>query len=157
MTLLFLQMSASLSLASTRTEALENGLNRLNGSLQLGLSEVASLKAAEPRLNRLSASFNVLLKDASRHSQVLELLLGEDVLDFLDWPVEEQEEHSVPALLDQLRRHSQSIEALQAGRQPGEFPSPVHHPGGTREQTVLFLFIFQSIGQYSCINICRGS
>lgn len=131
-----------MSLASTRTEALESGLDRLNGSLQLGLSEVASLKAAELRLNRLSASFNVLLKDASRHSQVLELLLGEDVLDFLDWPVEVQEEHSMPALLEQLRRHSLSIEALHDGRRSGEFPSPVHRSGETREQTVLFLFHF---------------
>lgn len=121
---------------------MESSLEQLNSSLQLSLSEVASLKAAELRLNRLSASFNVLLKDASRHSQVLELLLGEDVLDFLDWPVEEQEEHSVPALLEQLKRHSVSIEALQGGRWPGEFPSPAHHPGGTREQTVIFLFIF---------------
>lgn len=125
MTLPVLQVAASLSLASSKTEALESGLDRLNGSLRLGLSEVASLKAAELRLNRLSASFNVLLKDASRHSQVLELLLGEDVLDFMDWPVEEQEAHSVPALLEQLRRHSLSIEALQDGRRPGEFLSPV--------------------------------
>lgn len=112
------QVAASLSSASTRTEVLESGLDQLNVSLQLGLAEVTVLKGAEPRINRLSALFNVLLKDASRHSQVLELLLGEDVLDFLDLPVEEQEEHSVPALLEQLRRHSLSIEALQGGRQP---------------------------------------
>lgn len=129
-------------MASTRTESLESGLDRLNGSLQMGLLDIASLKAAELRLNRLSASFNVLLKDASRHSQVLELLLGEDVLDFLDWPVEEQEEHSMPALLEQLRRHSLSIDALQAGRRAGEFLLSVHQPGGTREQTIRFLFNF---------------
>lgn len=120
MTLPVLQVAASLSSASSRTEALESGLDRLNGSLQLGLSDVSSLKAAERRLNRLSASFNVLLKDASRHSQVLELLLGEDVLDFLDWPVDEQEKHSVPSLLEQLRRNSASIAALQDGQRPGE-------------------------------------
>lgn len=119
-------------MASTRTEVLESSLDRLNGSLQMGLLDIASLKAAELRLNRLSASFNVLLKDASRHSQVLELLLGEDVLDFLDWPVEEQEEHSMPALLEQLRRHSLSIDALQAGRRAGEFLSSVHQRGGIR-------------------------
>lgn len=123
------QVAASLSSASTRTEVLESGLDQLNVSLQLGLAEVTVLKGAEPQIKRLSALFNVLLKDASRHSQVLELVLGEDVLDFLDLPVEEQEEHSVPALLEQLRRHSLSIEALQGGRQPGEFPPPVHHPG----------------------------
>lgn len=123
------QVAAFLSSASTRTEVLESGLDQLNVSLQLGLAEVTVLKGAEPQINRLSALFKVLLKDASRHSQVLELLLGEDVLDFLDLPVEEQEEHSVPALLEQLRRNSLSIEALQGGRQPGEFPPPVHHPG----------------------------
>lgn len=123
------QVAASLSSVSTRTEVLESGLDQLNVSLQLGLAEVTVLKGAEPQIKRLSALFNVLLKDASRHSQVLELVLGEDVLDFLDLPVEEQEEHSVPALLEQLRRHSLSIEALQGGRQPGEFPPPVHHPG----------------------------
>lgn len=140
MTLPVLQVAASLSLASSKTEALESSLDRLNGSLYLGLSEVASLKAAEARLNRLSASFNVLLKDASRHSQVLELLLGEDVLDFLDWPVEEQEEHSMPALLEELKRHSVTIKALQDGRQPGE--SPVQHPGGIKEKK---LFCFSSV------------
>lgn len=130
---LFLQVAASLNSAATRTEALESSLERLNGSLQLGLSDVSSLKAAEQRLNRLAASFNVLLKDASRHSQVLELLLGEDVLDFLDLPLEKQETHSVPFLLERLMRNSVSIEALQGGQRPGEFSSPVHRSGGTED------------------------
>lgn len=134
-TLPVLQVATSLSLASTRSEVLESSLSRLNGSLQLSLAEVAALKESEERLNRLSASFEVLLKDAGRHSQVLEQLLGgEDVLDFLVLPEEEQNEYSVPALLEQLRQHSLSIETLQGGQQPGELPPPVHHLvlGGTR-------------------------
>lgn len=129
-----LQVTASLASETSRTGTLERSLTRLNGSLELGLADVSALKEANVKLEegmrRLSAFFNSLLEDGIRHSDVLELLLGEEVLEFLEWPVQDQEAHSVPALKEQLgilqeqlRRHNLSITSL-LGQRPGETPSP---------------------------------
>lgn len=127
------QVTASLASETSRTGTLEHSLTRLSGSLELSLADVSVLKEANVRLEegmrRLSAFFNSLLKDATRHSDVLELLLGEEVLEFLEWPVQDQEARSIPALKEQLgilqeqlRRHNLSITSL-LGQRPGETPS----------------------------------
>lgn len=118
-----LQVKESLASAQTRTGTLDRGLTQLSSSLRLGLADVSGLKEADRKLAgdmvRLSSSFSSLLKDAIRHSDVLELLLGEEVLEFLDWPVQDQEAHSIPALKEQLRRHNLSIASL-LGNRPGK-------------------------------------
>jgi len=75
-------------------------------------------------MRRLSSSFNSLLNDVIRHSDVLQILLGEEALDFLKWTPPEKEAHSIPALKEQMRRqreelvrHNLSITALQSKRQ----------------------------------------
>ncbi|XP_041803385.1 multimerin-2a isoform X2 [Chelmon rostratus] len=111
------EVKESLASEQTRTRTLEHSLTQLSGSLKVCLAEV---------------SFTSLLKDAIRHSDVLELLLGEEVLEFLEWPVQDQEAHSIPALkeqlgqlLEQLRRHDLSITSLLGDRPGGseEVPS----------------------------------
>ena len=52
----------------------------------------------EERLRRMSSSFGSLLKDAGRSSSVLELLLGEDVLEFLQRPPAHQGALALPGL-----------------------------------------------------------
>lgn len=126
-------MKESLASEQTRTGTLDHGLAQLSGSVRVGLADVASLKEANRKLvgdmQRLSSSFNSLLKDAIQHSDVLELLLGEEVLEFLEWPVQDQEALSIPALKEQLRAHNLSI-ALLLGNRPGTDSSlkgTVHH------------------------------
>ncbi|CAL8259046.1 unnamed protein product [Lota lota] len=97
--------------------------------LQLSLQQVKDSLAAEQgaglqeEMRRLSGSFNALLKDAVRHSDVLEILLGEDVLEFLRWTPPQQEAHSIPALKEQMRSlqekmmgHNHSLSTLQRDR-----------------------------------------
>ncbi|KAG8000318.1 Multimerin-2 [Nibea albiflora] len=129
-----LEVKESLASEQTRTGSLEHSLFHLRSSVNDVLAEIPVLKEANKTLmeemHRLSSSFNSLLQDTIRHSNVLELLLGEEVLDFLEWPVEDQEANSIPALKEQLehlreelRWQNLSITSLQGSR-PGP---PGHH------------------------------
>ncbi|XP_027131677.1 multimerin-2a isoform X2 [Larimichthys crocea] len=161
------EVKESLALEQTRTRSLKHSLTQLSSSVNDVLAEFPVLKEANKQLvenmQRLSGSFQSLLKDTIRHSDVLELLLGEEVLDFLEWPVEDQEANSIPALKEQLgnlreqlRWHNLSITSLQ-GNRPGReevpsadqpSPSDVWLPGSmkrssgevpTRERQLLLL------------------
>ncbi|XP_035519035.1 multimerin-2a [Morone saxatilis] len=113
----------------TRTRTLEDSLAQLSSLVKVSMAEVSGLKEADQkqveRMEHLSSFFNSLLKDVIRHSNVLELLLGEEVLEFLDWQVQDQEGHSIPALKEQLRQHNLSITSLLGDRPGGreEVPS----------------------------------
>lgn len=113
-----------------RTSTLNHSLAQLSSSVRAGLAEVSGLKdesrKLEVTMQELSTSFNSLLKDVIRHRDVLELLLGEAVLEFLEWPVQDLEAHTIPALKkqlghlqQQLRGHDLSITSL-LGNRPGE-------------------------------------
>uniref|UniRef100_A0A8D3C6G4 EMI domain-containing protein n=1 Tax=Scophthalmus maximus TaxID=52904 RepID=A0A8D3C6G4_SCOMX len=107
------QVKESLVSERSRTGALELSVSHLSGSLSDGLAEVGGLRERDRKvreeMQHLSGSFNSLLKDAIRHSDVLELLLGEEVLEFLEWPVQDQEANSIPALKEQLRRLQERV------------------------------------------------
>ncbi|TMS04820.1 Multimerin-2, partial [Larimichthys crocea] len=162
------EVKESLALEQTRTRSLKHSLTQLSSSVNDVLAEFPVLKEANKQLvenmQRLSGSFQSLLKDTIRHSDVLELLLGEEVLDFLEWPVEDQEANSIPALKEQLghlreqlRWHNLSITSLQGNRPAGReevpsadqpSPSDVWLPGSmkrssggvpTRERQLLLL------------------
>lgn len=118
--------------SSIRT--LDLGLTHLNAS-------VSRLKHADgqqdAKIKVLDTTFNILLQDASRHSRVLKMLLGDEVIDFLkmislrekerqDHEDEEEEEAdfiSVQALKEdlrhlqeQLREHEHTIITLKQGQ-----------------------------------------
>ncbi|XP_030604209.1 multimerin-2a [Archocentrus centrarchus] len=134
-------------------KALQLGLQREQNSIRSLDLSLTQLKASVSSLNDtdrqqdgdikvLAASFDTLLQDANRHSRVLTLLLGEEVLDFLkttnqgeeDEEEEEEEEVdliSVPVLKDQLqflqeqlRQQKQSIMMLQHGSTGGREEVP---------------------------------
>ncbi|XP_037639047.1 multimerin-2a [Sebastes umbrosus] len=153
------QVKESLALEQSRTNTLEHSLTQLSSSVRVALAEVSGLKEADRKLvedmQRLSGSFKSLLTDAIRHSDVLEMLLGEEVLEFLEWPVQDQEAHSIPTLKEQLRLlqeqlrgHDLSITSL-LGNKPGgreelpsaDQPSSSHlppddwHPGSMRKSS----------------------
>ena len=124
------QVKEALASEQTRIRTLDHSLTQLSSSVKMGLAEVSGLKESDRKLvanmQHLSGSFDSLLKDASRHSDVLEQLIGEEVMEFLEWPVQDQEAHSIPGLKEQLgnvqeqlRRHNLSITSL-LGNSPGE-------------------------------------
>lgn len=107
-------MKESFSWSLNRIKNTEQSVAQLNQALNDGLVDVASLKEADRKMTEhmrhLGSTFNSLLKDAVRHSDVLELLLGEEVLEFLQWAVSEQEGYSIPALKEQLRVLQERVE-----------------------------------------------
>ncbi|XP_075932044.1 multimerin-2a [Anarhichas minor] len=124
------QVKESLVSEHNRAKTLDHSLTRLSSSVMVALAEVSGLKEADRKvvveMQHLSGSFQSLLMDAIRHSDVLELLLGEEVLEFLEWPVQDQEAHSIPSLKEQLRLlkeklrgHNLSITSL-LGNMPGD-------------------------------------
>ncbi|KAG7280272.1 hypothetical protein CRUP_026813 [Coryphaenoides rupestris] len=102
-------------------ESVVNGLQQSIKQLKDSLAAERGRGMEEEK--RLLSSFNSLLNDVIRHSDVLQILLGEEALDFLKWTHPEKEAHSIPALKKQMRshreelmRHNLSITALQRGR-----------------------------------------
>ncbi|GLD62633.1 multimerin-2 [Lates japonicus] len=140
------QVKESVASEQSRTRALDHRLTQLSSSVTVSLAEVYGLKENDKKLSdemlHLSGSFNSLLKDAIRHSDVLERLLGEEVLEFLEWPNQDQEAYSIQVLKEQLRQleeqlkgHNQSITSLLANRPggreevaPNDQPSSPSHP-----------------------------
>ncbi|KAK5854298.1 hypothetical protein PBY51_015382 [Eleginops maclovinus] len=121
------QVKESLSSEQNHTRAVELDLSKVRSTLTETQTQVSGLQKEDARLTehmlRLSASFKSLLTDAIRHSDVLELLLGEEVIEFLEWPLQDQEAHSIPNLKEQLRLMQ---EQLGKRRKPGgreEVPS----------------------------------
>lgn len=128
-------MKESLAFEQGRTRTLHHNLTWLSSSLAGSMVDVARLQVVDQRLEEemrhLASSFAALLKDAIRHNDILEMLLGEEVLEFMEWPVQDQEAHSIPALKEQMQHmqeqlsgHKLSITSL-LGNRPGE-----DHEGG---------------------------
>lgn len=107
------QVKESLVSEQSRTGTLDLSLSQLNGSVSVILGEVSGLK---DRMQRVSSSFKSLLTDVIRHSDVLELLLGDEVLEFLEWSEQAQVAHSIPALKQQLKVHDLKITSLEESR-----------------------------------------
>lgn len=114
-----------------RTQTQDSSLTQFSTSLNLLTTEVSDLKESNRKLadnmQRWSGSFKSLLKDVVRHSDALGLLLGEEVPEFLEWPVQDHKVFSIPALREQLgllqeqlRGQNRSISSLLAQRS-GEF------------------------------------
>ncbi|KAM9364929.1 multimerin-2a [Pholidichthys leucotaenia] len=117
------QVKELVDLDQTRTRTLESVLTHLNSSTVF--LEKAD-RRREEQVNLLSASFASLLEDTSRHSRVLEFLLGEEVLDFMEGPVRDADSLSVPALREelnlleeQLRSHKLSVGIMKGGGHAG--------------------------------------
>ncbi|XP_043992903.1 multimerin-2a isoform X2 [Gambusia affinis] len=118
------QVKQSVALEQNRTRTLDLGLAQLSRSVSALQDEDVQL---DQQVKTLSTSFQSLLQDAIRHSDVLQLLLGEEVLEFLEWPLQDQEAHSVPALQEQLRRLQERLRS----REEAELQDP---GAGSREE-----------------------
>ncbi|XP_026210304.1 multimerin-2-like isoform X2 [Anabas testudineus] len=127
-------------------KALQDGLQQVKESLVSEQSETRTLNHRLTQLSssvnvsvemqRLSSSFDSLLRDAIRHSDVLELLLGEEVLEFLEWSEQDQEAHSIPALKQQLRNQALKITSLLNNRTGGSGEEPsADQPSSSHDMT----------------------
>lgn len=131
-----LQVKQSVALEQNRTRTLDLGLAQLTGSVSALQDEDVQL---DQQVKTLSTSFQSLLQDAIRHSDVLQLLLGEEVLEFLEWPLQDQEAHSVPALQEQLRRLQERLRSREEAelQEPGAGRVTWNHlesPGAASDQ-----------------------
>ncbi|KAK6328783.1 hypothetical protein J4Q44_G00007610 [Coregonus suidteri] len=126
-------VKASLAFEQEKSRTLHHNMTQLLASFLDSQRDVLSLRESDERLvaemRHLSSSFSSLLKDTIRHNDVLEMLLGEEVMEFMDWPLSNQEAHSIPALQERLRHIQEQIrgqnlsltsllEAAQAGEVP---------------------------------------
>uniref|UniRef100_M3ZD86 EMI domain-containing protein n=1 Tax=Xiphophorus maculatus TaxID=8083 RepID=M3ZD86_XIPMA len=131
-----LQVKQSMALEQNRTRTLDLGLAQLSGSVSALQDEDVQL---DQQVKTLSTSFQSLLQDAIRHSDVLQLLLGEEVLEFLEWPLQDQEAHSVPALQEQLRQLQERLRSREEAelQEPGAGRVTWNHlgsPGAASDQ-----------------------
>ncbi|MGH0178089.1 UNVERIFIED_CONTAM: hypothetical protein FKN15_076596 [Acipenser sinensis] len=109
------QVQRSLAFEQEKHRALQLNVSLLQEA-GLGLQrEVSRLRDREGHWNaeiqRLSSSFQSLLADAVRHAEVLEAMLGTDVLEFTSKMSSQLGELSVPALQESMR---EALARLQA-------------------------------------------
>uniref|UniRef100_A0A3Q2CEU9 Multimerin 2 n=1 Tax=Cyprinodon variegatus TaxID=28743 RepID=A0A3Q2CEU9_CYPVA len=137
------QVAESMASEQNRTRILDRSLTHLSSSVS-ALQEGDVQR--DNQVKTLSVSFRSLLQDAIRHSDVLQLLLGEEVLEFLEWPIQDQEAHSIPALKEQIRELQEQLRSKKEAKEkqdkgagsPEEVPSadqppsqPLWPPGGS--------------------------
>ncbi|XP_036402127.1 multimerin-2-like [Megalops cyprinoides] len=105
----------SLSLEQERTQALRLDVSRLEAEQAETRRKLGGLLQRHDgkgrEIHRLSSYFSSLLEDAVRHAEVLEVLLGEEVLEFTERPSREQEEYSIPLLQDKIRLLQEQTES----------------------------------------------
>lgn len=104
----------SLAFEQVKRQTLNDNIAQLKTSLLDSQKEITGLKgqfvAKEAELRHLSASFSSLLKDAIRHSEVLEVLLGDEVMEFSSWSANQQKELALPVLLQKMRLMQEKID-----------------------------------------------
>ncbi|KAI7796986.1 putative multimerin-2 [Triplophysa rosa] len=109
-----LNMKESLAFEQGRSRIINNNISQLKASLLDSQMEMRSLKekdeAKSTEIQGLAATFSSLLSDALRHSEVLEVLLGEEVLEFTTWSHNQQKELSIPNLLQKIHSMQHKIE-----------------------------------------------
>ncbi|KAL4641158.1 multimerin-2 [Arapaima gigas] len=141
-----LQVQETLSIMETRSLSMENSLSDLKHGFLENQQDLRKLKEMEKlnkdQMDEIDNNFKILLKDAIRHSEVLELLLGEEVLEFKERPRHEQEMFSIPVLQgkikhmhEQIRNQNLSMLYLKnsiRSEGPGRYESSVLTDGSTR-------------------------
>lgn len=105
----------SLAFEQVKRNTLNDNLTQLKTSLLDSQKEITGLKgqfvAKEAEIRHLSASFTSLLKDAIRHSEVLEVLLGDEVMEFSSRSKSQQKEIAIPVLLQKMRLMQEKIDS----------------------------------------------
>ncbi|XP_043111341.1 multimerin-2a [Puntigrus tetrazona] len=118
-----LNVQKSLAFEQEKSRMLKHNVTQLQASLLGSQQDIETLqehdRARVEKIQQLHSIFNTLLQDAIRHSEVLEILLGEEVLEFIAWSVEEKRRFSIPELKESIRDmqtqingHSRSLASM---------------------------------------------
>ncbi|XP_067285578.1 multimerin-2 isoform X2 [Pseudorasbora parva] len=109
-----LNMKEALAFEQSRSRSLHDSISQLQASLLDSQQEIQGLRERDEdksaEIQGLSSTFSSLLNDAVRHSEVLEVLLGEEVLEFTHWSHSQKKELSIPDLLQRMHVMQQKIE-----------------------------------------------
>ncbi|XP_048864786.1 multimerin-2a isoform X2 [Brienomyrus brachyistius] len=110
-----LQVQESLAFEQNKSHLLAKDLSQLHSGFLGNQQDIHNLykkhTEKEEEINRLSSFFDTLLKDAIRHSEVLEILLGEEVLEFRERPSSELETYSIPVLQAKIEHMYEQIKS----------------------------------------------
>ncbi|XP_051968302.1 multimerin-2-like isoform X2 [Xyrauchen texanus] len=108
-----LNMKESLAFEQGRSRILNDNMSQLKASFLDSQQEIHDLRERDEaklvEIRSLSATFSSLLNDAVRHSEVLEVLLGEEVLEFTRWSHSQQKELSISDLKQKINLIEQKI------------------------------------------------
>ncbi|TRY90542.1 hypothetical protein DNTS_002664 [Danionella cerebrum] len=110
-----LNVQRSLAFEQEKSRLLQHNVTQLQASFQGSQQDIEMLqeqdRAMVEKIQHLHSIFNTLLQDAIRHSEVLEILLREEVLEFMDWPHQEQRRYAIPELIDKIKDMQKQINA----------------------------------------------
>ncbi|KAK3560051.1 hypothetical protein QTP86_033777 [Hemibagrus guttatus] len=105
----------SLAFEQVKRKTLNDNLDQLKTALLDSQKEIIGLKdqfvVKEAEIRHLSSSFSSLLKDAIRHSEILEMILGDEVMEFSRWSNIQQKDLSIPVLLQKMRLMQEKIDS----------------------------------------------
>ncbi|XP_076831770.1 multimerin-2a [Brachyhypopomus gauderio] len=108
-----LNLQTLLAFEQSKSRTLQQNVTALHTAL-LGnqmdietLQELDRMKAAS--IKKVFSSFDSLVSDVLRHTDILRILLGEEVLEFMDWSSRDQEAYSLPALKESIRDIQEQI------------------------------------------------
>ncbi|XP_065152944.1 multimerin-2a [Paramisgurnus dabryanus] len=129
-----LNVQKSLAFEQEKSRMLQQNITQLQVSLLGSQQNIEALQEQDrdkdEKIQQLASTFNTLLQDAIRHSDILEVLLGEEVLEFMEWSDREQRQYSIPALkesikdiLEKINAHSVSLASLLNSAAPQVTPA----------------------------------
>ncbi|KAA0717888.1 Multimerin-2 [Triplophysa tibetana] len=118
-----LNVQKSLAFEQEKSRMLQHNTTQLQTSLLGSQQDIEALqeqdRAKVEKIQQLASTFNTLLQDAIRHSEILELLLGEEVLEFMEGSHQDKRHYSISALREsikdmqaQINGHSLSLASM---------------------------------------------
>ncbi|KAI5107846.1 multimerin-2 precursor [Silurus meridionalis] len=113
----------SLATEQDKRRTMHQNLTTLQSSLLGCVMNIEALRKEDDKqthdIKHLFNAFSSLLKDAIRHSDILEILLGVEVLEFSDWSPQDQKAYSISVLKmlisdlqEQINGHSRSLASM---------------------------------------------
>uniref|UniRef100_A0A673GHN7 Multimerin 2a n=1 Tax=Sinocyclocheilus rhinocerous TaxID=307959 RepID=A0A673GHN7_9TELE len=108
-----LNVQKSLAFEQEKSRMLQHNVTQLQASLLGSLQDIETLQEQDrvkvEKIQQLHSIFNTLLQDAIRHSEILEILLEEEVLEFILLSHEDKRRFSIPELRESIREMQEQI------------------------------------------------
>ncbi len=106
-------LQKSLAFEQEKSRMLQHNVMQLQASHLDSQQDIETLqehnRTKVEKIQQLHSIFKTLLEDTVRHSELLELLLGEEVLVFMAWSLEEKRSFSIPELRESIRDMQEQI------------------------------------------------